>query len=237
MALQDAQRLQNAHLLLNRVVFDCIDESLSSKVPDREEANLEVGDGEFNRLTRDVLDDVSWKQPSPHNSSFISQLKPYYTLINKNDTTLLFESRFESGNLRRAVQIYENEYDLILKFDVNTRGHTQWYYFSVSNMRRGVKYKFNIINLIKPDSLYNNGMKPLLYSESAARHSGRGWIRAGTDICYYQNNIKRKNGYFYTFTWSHIFECMTLNITHSTLKSLQLQFLQSLTFSIASTNR
>ena len=42
----------------------------------------------------------------------------------------------ESGNLRRAVQVYPHEYDLILSPDVNTRGHTQWFYFSVSNTRR-----------------------------------------------------------------------------------------------------
>jgi len=29
-------------------------------------------------------------------------------------------------------------------------------------------YTFNIINLIKADSLYNNGMKPLFYSEEQA---------------------------------------------------------------------
>ena len=60
------------------------------------------------------------------------------------------------------------EYDLILKPDVNTQGHTQWYYFSVSNMIPGVKYKFNIINLLKPNSLYNSGMQPVVYSTKAA---------------------------------------------------------------------
>jgi hypothetical protein len=47
------------------------------------------------------------------------------------------------------------EYDLILKYDYNSTNHTQWYYFKVSNTRRGQIYKFNIINLIKPDSSYN----------------------------------------------------------------------------------
>ena len=36
--------------------------------------------------------------------------------------------------------------------DVNTKGNTQWYYFTVSEMKPGVKYKFNMINLLKPDS-------------------------------------------------------------------------------------
>lgn len=34
---------------------------------------------------------------------FYQKLKPYYYKQQKSDTTLVFESRFESGNLRRAV--------------------------------------------------------------------------------------------------------------------------------------
>ena len=37
---------------------------------------------------------------------------------------LLFESRFESGNLRRVIHVCENEYDLLLNWDHGTRGHT-----------------------------------------------------------------------------------------------------------------
>jgi len=32
---------------------------------------------------------------------------PYYIPTSKEDTTLVFESRFESGNLRRAIQMYQ----------------------------------------------------------------------------------------------------------------------------------
>ena len=32
-------------------------------------------------------------------------LPPYYTKTDPEDTTLIFESRFESGNLRRAIQV------------------------------------------------------------------------------------------------------------------------------------
>ena len=53
----------------------------------------------------------------------------------------------------------ETEYDLILRSDLNTRGHTQWFYFGVANGRRGVTYKFNILNCVKPDSLFNYGMQ------------------------------------------------------------------------------
>jgi len=98
----------------------------------------------------------------------------------------VFESRFESGNLRRAVKIGENEYNLILKYDYNTTTYTQWYYFRITNTRKNAKYKFNFVNLIKPESSYNQGMKPLIYSKKEAETgSGIGWYRDGENICYY----------------------------------------------------
>jgi len=62
----------------------------------------------------------------------------------------------------------------------------------VSKTRRGQTYKFNIVNLIKPDSLYNNGMKPLMYSKKTADQKGTGWHRCGNDIKYYPS--KRRLG-------------------------------------------
>ena len=84
---------------------------------------------------------------------------PYYRLKGSDDETLVFESRFESGNLLAAVKISDSEYDLVLQNDINTNGHTQWYFFRVGNTKAGKKVKFNILNLAKTDSLYNYGMK------------------------------------------------------------------------------
>ena len=47
-----------------------------------------------------------------------------------------------------------------------------------------MNYRFNIVNLIKPDSLYNHGMKPLMYSKRDAETKGLGWTRTGFDIKY-----------------------------------------------------
>lgn len=99
--------------------------------------------------------------------------------------------------------MYEFAYDLIIKPDHNTRVNNQWFYFRLSNTRKGRTYRFNIINLLKPDSLYNHGMQPLMYSEKDATLSGKGWQRVGKDICYYQNSLKKKQaGHFYTLTFS-----------------------------------
>ena len=96
-------------------------------------------------------------------NKYYSKLRQYYQKQDENDNTLIFESRFESGNLRRAVQVGEYEYDLILKYDYGTNNYTQWFFFKVNNTKKDVMYKFNIINLIKPESSYNQGMKPLIY--------------------------------------------------------------------------
>jgi hypothetical protein len=49
---------------------------------------------------------------------------PFYKLQGPEDLTLIFESRFESGNLLAAIKISDREYDLILQNDINTNGHT-----------------------------------------------------------------------------------------------------------------
>ena len=44
---------------------------------------------------------------------------------------LIFDSRFESGNLRKASKVNNVEYNLWLDNDINTKGHTQWFYYKV----------------------------------------------------------------------------------------------------------
>lgn len=95
-----------------------------------------------------------------------NKIESYYTPENEEDKTLVFESRFESGNLSLAIKMSDNEYNLLLQNDINTKGHTQWFYFRVSNTKKGHTVKFNILNLAKPDSLYNYGMKVLCLSET-----------------------------------------------------------------------
>eukprot|EP00731_Ephydatia_muelleri_P011017 Em0005g1603a len=98
--------------------------------------------------------------------------------------TLVFESRFESGNLYKATQVSQYHYNLQLRTDLYTDRHTQWYYFKVSNMEAMVTYTFSITNLMKRESLYQEGMKPLLYSEREVASGGCGWSRVGHHISY-----------------------------------------------------
>ncbi|CAF5134148.1 unnamed protein product, partial [Rotaria sp. Silwood1] len=62
---------------------------------------------------------------------------------------LIFESRFEGGNLRQVRRVGQFEYELILRPDLYTRRHIQWYYFRVQNMIANITYRFRIINLMK----------------------------------------------------------------------------------------
>ncbi|XP_041650862.1 cytosolic carboxypeptidase 2 [Cheilinus undulatus] len=131
--------------------------------------------------------------------------------FSQTDFTLEFESRFESGNLQKAVQVGVYDYELTLRTDLYTRKHTQWFYFRVRNMKAGVTYRFTINNLMKSSSLYSQGMRPLLYSETAARDQGVGWQRIGSNIRYYRNlnqNTKDANSdpiTLYSLTWTFQF--------------------------------
>ncbi|XP_026491782.2 cytosolic carboxypeptidase 2 [Vanessa tameamea] len=101
---------------------------------------------------------------------------------------LRFESRFESGNLAKAIKITSAYYELHLRTDLYTNRHMQWFYFRVSNTRKQMMYRFSIVNLTKPESLYNEGMRPLMYSTKDAQLHSIGWRRCGENIAYYKND-------------------------------------------------
>ena len=69
-----------------------------------------------------------------------------------------------------------------MKYDEKTTTYTQWYYFKMSNVRKFTTYKFNIVNFTKAESSYNQGMKPIFYSDKEANSgegAGIGWYRDG----------------------------------------------------------
>ncbi|NP_001292036.1 cytosolic carboxypeptidase 1 isoform X5 [Gallus gallus] len=156
---------------------------------------------------------------------------------------LKFNSKFESGNLRKVIQIRKNEYDLILNSDINSNHYHQWFYFEVSGMKTGIGYRFNIINCEKSNSQFNYGMQPLMYSVQEALNSRPSWTRVGTDICYYKNHFSRssiaaggqKGKSYYTITFTVTFQhkddvcyfAYHYPYTYSTLK-MHLQKLESM---------
>jgi len=130
---------------------------------------------------------------------------PYYAPTDPSDDTLVFESRFESGNLRRAVHVPPYEYDLSLRTDVYTNGYTQWFYFAITNMRKDIEYTINITNLYKSESQYSQGLRPVMYSEKRAERENLGWFRCGEDIAYFANSQRRSESGGYTLTFKVTF--------------------------------
>ena len=57
-------------------------------------------------------------------------------------------------------------------------------------MRSDVTYRFSIVNLSKPESLYTCGMRPVLYSETEAETHYVGWSRVGHNIRYYRHGCQ-----------------------------------------------
>ena len=193
---------------MNKIVYDCLNTSPYYSQTTQDEHNVAI---DLNRecLDKITLEDQKFKteELSFKKDKYYAYLLPYYALKDEFDNTLIFESRFESGNLRRAFKKSDTEYELMLKTDYNTNNYTQWFYFKVSNTRRGVPYTFKIINMVKPDSLYNHGMKVLSFSAKTRDIHKAGWRRVGKNISYTQNNYKRKgSGNYYTLTFTVTFD-------------------------------
>lgn len=70
-------------------------------------------------------------------SKYLLSTQPY--ALDPDD--LIFESRFESGNLARVVKVTQNYYELYLRPDMYTNRHTQWFYFRVKNTRAKMPYR------------------------------------------------------------------------------------------------
>lgn len=128
----------------------------------------------------------------------------YKSFIYKNhidNNALMFNSNFESGNLRMAIKHSEYEYDLILRPETNSVRTFQWFYFAVSinasnsnelfnnsnnnngdNNSNTMYVKFNIINLVKKSILFNEHVRVLCFYNNM-------WTRNTNNVYYYPNNI------------------------------------------------
>jgi cytosolic carboxypeptidase protein 2/3 len=89
------------------------------------------------------------------------------------DCFLRFDSDFETGNLDAAIQRGAAEFDLFMRVDSNTRGHTNWFYFTVANGEYLGKVQLNICNFRREKSLYQRvkiqfiqGLRPYVRSRT-----------------------------------------------------------------------
>jgi hypothetical protein len=143
---------------------------------------------------RKLAPDVSIETCSKIEAKIYSKLpkfsssKPTHTeydlYIPNSKTLVCFNSRFESGNLKLAIRQTETDYMLYLDEDTNSQNYSQWFFFSVLGRKKGQTIKLTIANLLKVDSLYNEGMRVCVFSEKKYYVSKIGWHRAGFDISY-----------------------------------------------------
>jgi hypothetical protein len=87
---------------------------------------------------------------------------------------------------------------LFLRPDTNTRGHTQWFSFRVSNSNYPhQRVKLNILNNRKKDVLFRRGMKPFVLSRHLEQTKGVKWHQGGDHISYI--NLLEKDDLFSHF--------------------------------------
>ncbi|XP_058012531.1 cytosolic carboxypeptidase 4 [Ahaetulla prasina] len=162
-----------------------------------------------------IFDDIRRVvQPADILKRVVFSLDSSDSLHSDQQNCLQFFSKFESGNLRKAIQVREYEYDLILNPDINSAQYHQWFYFEVSAMKSAIPYRFNVINCDKPNSQFNYGMQPVMYSVKEALQGRPHWIRVGYDISYYKNHYRNcapaeagspRTKSCYTLTFSLVF--------------------------------
>ncbi|KAH9145714.1 hypothetical protein AeRB84_010368 [Aphanomyces euteiches] len=146
----------------------------------------------------------------------------------------LSHSKRLPSNRRSSIQIdpeflpmtVDQEYDLFCDCDTYTYGHVQWYYFQVKvkipQGQSSLLVRFNIRNMIKRDSLYNEGMLPTVYSEVLAAQGIKGWTHAGEEAFYYENSddlmrAQRRHHYTLSFVYkfhAHLSDSDTVYFAH-----------------------
>lgn len=98
-----------------------------------------------------------------------------------------------------------------MRVDTNTKGHHQWFYFSVlykDAVMCNRKVKFNICNFTKSTSLYSAGMRVCIARQSQDYE----WYRGGDKITYGRSHhVRRSNSdpnyvrYYYKMSFTYNF--------------------------------
>ncbi|CCW63041.1 unnamed protein product [Phytomonas sp. EM1] len=147
-------------------------------------------------------------------------------------SSITFRSNFPSGNLQRAVCVRDDEYDLVLSWDTATNSFTQWFCFSVSGYEPGKTYRFNIINMEKNGSMFNEGQRVLLLHDTCTESFSfplgnvtntskmSNWQRAGECIYYFPNPYSKPTRLTLRDRLQHTPSCATTH-TRSTNQSVE----------------
>lgn len=134
-----------------------------------------------------------------------------------------------SYNLFLSPDLYTTKHTQWFYFQVQNTRKGQTYTFHISNLLKVDSHAYLCLSLYlsfvvivplfvhisifpfltyvcQPDSLYNHGMQPCVFSRKQHDARGRGWHRDGHGICYYKNDTRvmemRGERYYYTLTFS-----------------------------------
>ena len=112
-----------------------------------------------------------------------------------NDENVIFDSDFEEGNLRMAIEITKNkEYDLIMRPETNAKKLYTFFFFSLliksyeNNNENNNTIKLNIINKPKDKNFYN-GQSPVLMFDTSINK----WTRDTFNVYAINNGLKNPN--------------------------------------------
>ena len=102
------------------------------------------------------------------------------------------------------------KYELFLHNDTNTSGYTQWFFFRVSNTKKGKTVNLNIMNLLRKRTKYSNGIKIWCYSRKNSDINKVGWHHTTENVNYYKNFLyklnKGKKEFYYTLSFNYTFQ-------------------------------
>eukprot|EP01061_Rhynchopus_euleeides_P011882 TRINITY_DN21481_c0_g1_i1.p1 TRINITY_DN21481_c0_g1~~TRINITY_DN21481_c0_g1_i1.p1 ORF type:complete len:441 (+),score=138.19 TRINITY_DN21481_c0_g1_i1:172-1494(+) len=107
-----------------------------------------------------------------------------------------FDCSFESGNVGKVQALSEFEFDVSVRPDTNNPHYRVWYYFSVSQVHKGQRAIFNIVNGSKSKSLYRVGMTPLVRSTQRPK-----WERVPPKQVFYYRSPRFKKNYVMSFAF------------------------------------
>ena len=166
-----------------------------------------------NIINLDQINETSGKRSSINNTNLFNVIENLNKFGLSLDNIINFESNFESGNLQLAYLINSQEEELnsiFLQNDTNTNGHTQWFFFRITNGKKGQKIKLNIMNFQRKKTKYSQGLKIWYFTKRKKEEKKIGWHHTNENVEYNQNflyNInKGRRNYYYTLSFEYTFE-------------------------------
>lgn len=84
----------------------------------------------------------------------------------------------------------DTDYEILLNSDTNAPNRCQWFYFKVSNTKKHATARFSILNQTKHPHFFNEGMKPMVFSELDNKTMYTSWTCKVDDCTITKTEVK-----------------------------------------------